>query len=237
RPNTNLSVCACSVSPTGVCTSMCSCSQLLSQICVSASNCFLECLTDNNSSDVQSREVTWYKIRDFVSSGVSGRILLNSTNSLDVDPQSHHLLLPDVTCVDAGLYTCQVTTAADGESWLGRVLLTVTDCSDNEETMTDFYWLILASAVLMLALLTFLINKQISCVFVSLTFFPVCSLFSLCVCLSRQQLILKNVFKERKISLVKDVVKNSPFKPLDQQELKSVHTLGSKTCTTNHVWV
>ncbi|XP_016893629.1 uncharacterized protein LOC107989439 [Cynoglossus semilaevis] len=192
-----------------VCTSMCSCSQLLSQICVSASNCFLECLTDNNSSDVQSREVTWYKIRDFVSSGVSGRILLNSTNSLDVDPQSHHLLLPDVTCVDAGLYTCQVTTAADGESWLGRVLLTVTDCSDNEETMTDFYWLILASAVLMLALLTFLISN----------------------------LILKNVFKERKISLVKDVVKNSPFKPLDQQELKSVHTLGSKTCTTNHVWV
>ncbi|XP_041799360.1 CD83 antigen-like [Chelmon rostratus] len=170
--------------------------------------------------------VRWYKVGEPPSPRLSGlltRDLPNGTTrwyrgverEVALLGESHSILLPNVTCGDSGVYMCHLAAPVGEQNREGKVLLTLTDCPDSptEDLMTDSYMVIVAIAVLMFALVIFLIC------YVS----------------------LKNILRERNSkTTIKETFLDAPLKPLGKKDLMLIYTLGpkvSKTPTLKHICV
>ncbi|KAF1388481.1 hypothetical protein PFLUV_G00090690 [Perca fluviatilis] len=196
----------------------------LQVVSYSGADCALQC-TAKSKPGVQYRAVRWYKVGEPPSSRLSGLL----TKDLPDGPtrwysgverevtllgESRDIILTNVTCGDAGLYTCHLAAPVGEQNQDGEVLLTLTDCVDlpTENLMTDTYLVISATVVLMLALVIFLISYG----------------------------SLKNMIKEGNRRTIKETVLKSALKPLDKEDLKLIYTLGpkvSKAPTMKHVCV
>uniref|UniRef100_A0A8D3B650 CD83 molecule n=1 Tax=Scophthalmus maximus TaxID=52904 RepID=A0A8D3B650_SCOMX len=139
---------------------------------VSGMDCVLQC-TAVYKDGVQYGAVRWYKVQESLSPGLSGLVTRNLSSGetkyyvgLDRELQllagSRNIFMPNVTCDDAGVYECHLAAPVGEQNREGRVLLTVTDCpvSLKENLMTDTFAVICATAVLMLALVIFLISYR-----------------------------------------------------------------------------
>ncbi|XP_058503266.1 uncharacterized protein LOC131471047 isoform X2 [Solea solea] len=186
---------------------------------VSGSDCVLHC-TAAHKPGVRYRAVRWYKVTESPSSGITGlvtrdlpdgvtRFYADVDREVELQAESHGLFLPNVTCGDGGIYLCHLTSPVGEQDTEGRVHLTLTDCSSDKHT-TDRYSVIVATAVLILALVTFLISYS----------------------------SLRNTIRDRtKTTTHKDVLVDSALKPLDKKDLMLIYTLGPKTATMKHVIV
>ncbi|XP_023249396.1 CD83 antigen [Seriola lalandi dorsalis] len=185
---------------------------------VTGEDCTLEC-TAVYKEGVDYRAVRWYKVLEPTSSQLSGlltRDLPNGTTrwyagvdrEVELLGESRNILLPNVTCGDSGSYICHLAAPVGEQNREGTVVLTVTDCS-TEKQMTDTYLVIFASALLMLALLIFLISYG----------------------------SLRNVLRDRSRPTKKDVLLDAPLKPLEKKDLMLIYTLGPKSSTTKHIFV
>ncbi|XP_026227902.1 CD83 antigen [Anabas testudineus] len=188
---------------------------------VSGSDCSLPC-TAVLKAGVQYRAVRWYKVGEAPSPRLSGLLTRDFDNGttrwyngvereVELDVESRSIFLPNVTCDDSGVYMCHLAAPVGEQNREGLVLLTLTDCADKaaEQAMTDTYLVIFASAVLMLALLIFLISYG----------------------------SLKNILKDRNKITKKVIHLNAPLRPLQKRDLKLIYTLGPKTSTMKHVCV
>ncbi|XP_067366179.1 CD83 antigen isoform X2 [Channa argus] len=194
---------------------------LLEVTSVSGEDCSLLC-TAEAKAGVQYRALKWYKVEETPVSRVSGlltrdlpdgptRWFTSLDREVELRDSGRSIFLPNVTCSDSGVYICHLAAPVGEQNREGRVLLTLTDCADSstEELLTDTYLVIFASAVLMLALLIFLISYA----------------------------CLKNITKERSKTTKKQFLLNAPLKPLEKKNLKLIYTLGPKTSTMEHVCV
>ncbi|XP_040901321.1 CD83 antigen [Toxotes jaculatrix] len=188
---------------------------------VSGEDTILQC-TAKYKDGVQYRAVRWYKVQDAPSSRLSGLLtkdLINGTTSwyMDLDrevelqDETHSIFLPNVTCSDSGVYLCHLAAPVGEQIREGQVLLTLTDCPDGptEKLMTDTYLVICATAVLMVALVIFLISYG----------------------------SLRNILKDRTRTTKKQTLLDAPLKPLEKKDLMLIYTLGPKTSTMKHVCV
>ncbi|XP_076592689.1 CD83 antigen [Chaetodon auriga] len=188
-------------------------------------DCTLQC-TAESKPGVRYIAVRWYKVGEPPSPRLSGLLtkdLPNGTTQwytgvereVQLLGESHSVFLPSVTCGDSGVYTCHLAAPVGEQNREGHVLLTVTDCPDSptEDLMTDSYMVIAAIAVLMFALVIFLLS------YVS----------------------LKNILRDRNRKRTrKEIYLNAPLKPLAKKDLMLIYTLGpklSKTPTMKHVCV
>ncbi|XP_047455301.1 CD83 antigen [Mugil cephalus] len=178
--------------------------------------------TANPKPGVQYMAVKWYKVRDGSpthNSGLLMRDLLNGTTRWFIDVErevelltdSRSIFLPNVTCSDSGVYMCQLAAPVGQQNREGKILLTLTDCLDNqtETLLADSYLVIFAVVLLMVALVIFLISY--SC--------------------------LKNTLRDKKKTPKKETLMEGILKPLDKKDLKLIYTLGPKTSTMKHVCV
>ncbi|XP_034003996.1 CD83 antigen-like [Trematomus bernacchii] len=189
--------------------------ETLEVISVVSANCTLQC-TARYTPGVQYLAVRWYKVSDAPDPGLSGllsRKLPNGPTQLytgvqwEVDLQggTRDIFLPNVTCSDRGTYACHLAAPVGQQNREGQVTLTLTDCLTE---MTDAYLVILASVVLLLALLIFLISYK------SLT----------------------KTLGDRNKTLQKEAFLD-PNKPLDEKDLKSIKILGPKVSKEKQFWV
>ncbi|KAE8289344.1 hypothetical protein D5F01_LYC13233 [Larimichthys crocea] len=130
--------------------------------------------------------------------------------------ESRNILLSNVTCADSGVYVCHLAAPVGEQNREGRVLLALTDCLTedlpNNDDMTDTYMVIVATAVLVLALVIFRIS------YVS----------------------LKNTLKDRSVTPKKETLLDAPMKPLEKKDLMLIYTLGPKvpkSDTLKHICV
>ncbi|XP_042371968.1 CD83 antigen isoform X1 [Plectropomus leopardus] len=135
------------------------------------SDCVLKCSAQHKPG-VQYRSLMWYKVGEPPSSRLSGLLtkdLLNGTTrwyiglerEVDLLGESRDILLPNVTCADAGVYECQLAAPVGEKNREGQVLLTLTDCVDGPteaDLVTDTYLVIFAAVLLMVTLLTFFVS-------------------------------------------------------------------------------
>ncbi|KAM6910407.1 uncharacterized protein FYW49_012333 [Xenentodon cancila] len=189
-----------------------------------------------NEPGVQYVALTWYKHRERPSPhrlGLLRRDLPDGTAELYLDvrrkvvllDKSRDILLPNVTCNDAGVYLCDLAAPVGEQNREGRVHLVLTDCPvhitsfpvDSEDfhlrpTETQMWdnLILFASAMLMVA------------------FFM--SLIGYCC--------VKNTFRDRIQKIpIKEIFLDAPVKPLEKKDLKLIYTLGPKTSTMKHVFV
>lgn len=187
---------------------------------VSGADCTLDC-TARDKPGVDYRALRWYKVGEAPSrlSGLLTKDLPNGTTRwyngvermVELLHESRSIFLPNVTCSDAGVYMCHLAAPVGEQNREGQVLLTLTDCEDStiEELITGTYLVILATAVLMAALVIFFISY--------------CS--------------LKNILTDRKKTTKKETFLDAPLKPLKKKDLMLVYTLGPKPSKLNHVCV
>ncbi|KAM7421611.1 hypothetical protein PAMA_015656 [Pampus argenteus] len=191
---------------------------------VSGADCILLC-TAEYKPGVQYRAVRWYKVGEPPSSTLSGlltRELPNGTTTwyagvdreVELLGQSRNIVLPNVTCSDRGVYRCHLAAPVGEQNQEGKVLLTLTDCpaASSETFMTDTCLVILASVVLMFALLIFLISYG----------------------------SLKAILRDKSKTTQKETLLDATLKPLDKKDLMLIYTLGpnlSKNPTMKHVCV
>ncbi|XP_060937348.1 CD83 antigen isoform X2 [Limanda limanda] len=191
--------------------------------CVSGTDCVVRCLAEQVEG-VEYRAVKWYRVRESPSTRLSGLLTRNlSTGTtryysgldreVELLAESRSLLLPNVTCGDGGVYTCHMAAPVGEQNQDGRVLLTLTGCPDGPtEKLTRDESVILAIAVLMVALVTFLISFM----------------------------CLKNVLRDRSIKTVKkETLLDATLKPLEKKDLMLIYTLGPKPSSSSmkHVCV
>ncbi|TMS10687.1 CD83 antigen [Larimichthys crocea] len=199
----------------------------LEVVSVSGEDSVLECTADPKPG-VQYRAVRWYKVRDPSSdarlSGLLMKHLPNGTTQwykgaegeVEFVNESRNILLSNVTCADSGVYVCHLAAPVGEQNREGRVLLALTDCPTedlpNNDDMTDAYMVIVATAVLVLALVIFRIS------YVS----------------------LKNTLKDRSVTPKKETLLDAPMKPLEKKDLMLIYTLGPKvpkSDTLKHICV
>ncbi|TMS11134.1 CD83 antigen [Larimichthys crocea] len=199
----------------------------LEVVSVSGEDSVLECTADPKPG-VQYRAVRWYKVRDPSSdarlSGLLMKHLPNGTTQwykgaegeVEFVNESRNILLSNVTCADSGVYVCHLAAPVGEQNREGRVLLALTDCLtedlSNNDDMTDTYMVIVATAVLVLALVIFRIS------YVS----------------------LKNTLKDRSVTPKKETLLDAPMKPLEKKDLMLIYTLGPKvpkSDTLKHICV
>ncbi|XP_042371969.1 CD83 antigen isoform X2 [Plectropomus leopardus] len=185
------------------------------------SDCVLKCSAQHKPG-VQYRSLMWYKVGEPPSSRLSGLLtkdLLNGTTrwyiglerEVDLLGESRDILLPNVTCADAGVYECQLAAPVGEKNREGQVLLTLTDCVDGPteaDLVTDTYLVIFAAVLLMVTLLTFFVSYG----------------------------SLKNILRDRNKRTKKETLLDAQLKPLDKKDLMLIYTLGPKP-TTKHVCV
>uniref|UniRef100_A0A3P8RXQ2 Ig-like domain-containing protein n=1 Tax=Amphiprion percula TaxID=161767 RepID=A0A3P8RXQ2_AMPPE len=189
-------------------------------VVLSGEDCVLPC-TAKHKPGVQYRAVTWYQGGEDPSdvSGLLTRNLLNhlvrwysgvERNVSFVD-DSNDIYLPSVTCSDSGVYRCHLTASVGEQNRKGQILLTVADCpvGPTEYEASDTYLVIFATALLIVALVIFLLSYA----------------------------CLKNTVKEKKKTSKKETFLNAPLKPLDKKDLMLIYTLGPKTSTMKHICV
>ncbi|XP_051261376.1 CD83 antigen [Dicentrarchus labrax] len=196
--------------------------ELLQIKSVSGADCRLQC-TAVSQPGVQYRAVRWYKVRDPPSpSRLSGLLTKDLPNgptrwytSVDQAVQlvnnSSTIFLPNVTCGESGVYECHLAAPVGQQNREGRVRLTLTDCPEicREIVMTDTYMVIVATAVLMFALVVFIISY---------------------VC-------LRNTIKGKNKTTVKETLLDAPLKPLEKKDLMLIYTLGPNSGKMKHICV
>ncbi|XP_053183461.1 CD83 antigen [Scomber japonicus] len=192
---------------------------------VSGEDCPLRC-TAKSKQGVEYSAVRWYKQLNDAETrrlrGLMTRDLPNGTTrwytgvgrEVELIGDSFDIVLPNVTCDDTGVYVCHLAAPVGEQNQEGQVLLTLADCSNSSEEimMTDTFLVIFASVVLMCALIIFLISYG----------------------------SLKNIVQEKTKPTQKEVLLNSPLKPLEKKDLKLIYTLGpnvSKKPSLKHVCV
>ncbi|XP_010750820.2 CD83 antigen [Larimichthys crocea] len=199
----------------------------LEVVSVSGEDSVLECTADPKPG-VQYRAVRWYKVRDPSSDArLSGLLMKHLPNGptqwykgaegeVEFVNESRNILLSNVTCADSGVYVCHLAAPVGEQNREGRVLLALTDCLtedlSNNDDMTDTYMVIVATAVLVLALVIFRIS------YVS----------------------LKNTLKDRSVTPKKETLLDAPMKPLEKKDLMLIYTLGPKvpkSDTLKHICV
>ncbi|CAB1445912.1 unnamed protein product [Pleuronectes platessa] len=192
-------------------------------VCVSGTDCVVRCLAEPVEG-VEYRAVRWYRVRESPSSRLSGllsrdlptgptKYYSGLDREVELQAESRSLLLPNVTCGDGGVYTCHLAAPLGEQNQDGRVLLTLTGfaCGPTEKLTTDES-IILAVAVLMVALVAFLISFM----------------------------CLKNVLRDRNIKTVKkETLLDATLKPLEKKDLMLIYTLGPKPSSSSmkHVCV
>ncbi|XP_037310017.2 CD83 antigen [Pungitius pungitius] len=176
-------------------------------------DCVLRC-TAEDKPGVEYLSVRWYKEGPPPASrllGVLTRYLPNGTvvryrstqREAELHGESRDLRLPNATCDDAGYYTCDLAAPVGEQNREGRVLLTTTGCPAHnpaENRLTDTCLVVLATLGLILALVIFLISY----------------------------VILKNVLRDRNRTLTKETFLDAPLDPLNEEDLRSIYTLGPK---------
>ncbi|XP_026172492.1 CD83 antigen [Mastacembelus armatus] len=203
-----------------LCVSLSTSEDPLGVTCVSGETCVLPC-TATQVSGVRYIALRWYKVGDPSSSHRSGlltRDLLNGTTrwftglerEVELQRNSHKINLPKVACGDRGIYMCHLAAPVGEQNREGQVLLTLTDCPI-EKLETDTYLVIFASAVLMIALIIFLISYG----------------------------SLRNILRDRnkQPATIKETFLDAPLKPLEKKDLMLIYTLGPKTSNMKHVCV
>ncbi|XP_073341510.1 CD83 antigen [Pagrus major] len=194
----------------------------------SGGDCVLQCAAVS-APGVQYTSVSWYKVGEPPSSKLSGlltRELPNGTTlsyqgverQVELLGESHDIVLSNVTCADSGVYNCHLSAPVGEQNRDGTVRLILTDCLDSntENLMTDACLVIVATAVLMLALLIYLISY---------------------VCLKTT---LRDKNKMTTTTTTKETLLDAPLKPLEKKDLMLIYTLGpksSKTPTLKHICV
>uniref|UniRef100_G3Q0R0 Ig-like domain-containing protein n=1 Tax=Gasterosteus aculeatus TaxID=69293 RepID=G3Q0R0_GASAC len=172
-------------------------------------DCVLRCPAEDRPG-VQYLSVKWFKEGTPPASRLTGvltRDLANGTvrrylgmqRAAELRGESRDLHLPNATCADAGYYVCHLSAPVGEQNREGRVLLTPTDCPA-EDRLTDTYLVVLAMLGLMFALVIFLISY----------------------------VILKNVLKDRNRTPKKVTFRDAPLGPLNEDDLRSIYTLGPK---------
>ncbi|XP_062256082.1 uncharacterized protein LOC133965509 isoform X2 [Platichthys flesus] len=185
--------------------------------CVSGTDCVVRCLAEQVEG-VEYRAVKWYRVRESASSRVSGlltrdlptgttRYYSGLDREVELLAESRSLLLPNVTCGDGGVYTCHLAAPVGEQIQDGWVLLTLTGCPRGPtEKLTTDESIILAIAVLMVALVAFLISFM----------------------------CLKNVLRDRNIKTVKkETLLDATLKPLEKKDLMLIYTLGPKPSSSS----
>lgn len=168
--------------------------------------------------------IRWYKCGDNPSPRLSGlltRDLPNGTTKwyagveqeVELLGESYSILLTNVTCRDSGVYMCHLAAPVGEQNRNGEVLLSLTDCpvepTESEMTKSDACLVIFATAVLIVALLIFLVSYA----------------------------CLKNTLWEQTKATKKETLIEASLKPLDKKDLMLIYTLGPKVSTMKHVCV
>lgn len=125
---------------------------------------------------------------------------------------SLNVFLPNVSCEDSGVYMCQLGAPVGQQNREGKVLLTLTDCQEAEPLISDTFMVVLAAAVLVTALIIFLISYK----------------------------CLNNIIRERSKMSKKEILLEKTPKPLQKKDLMLIYTLGpkvSKTPSMKHMCV
>ncbi|XP_045901315.1 CD83 antigen isoform X1 [Micropterus dolomieu] len=190
---------------------------------VVGADCTLQC-TAKSKPGVQYSALRWYKVKEAPAPGLSGLLTQDLTTGMtrlykgverkvELLTESSSIFLPSVTCADRGVYSCHLAAPVGEQNQDGEVLLNVTDCADTPTEnqtipMTDAYMVIIATAVLMVALVIFIIS------YVS----------------------LKNTIKGKNKTTNKERLLNASLKPLEKKDLMMIYTLGPKP-TMKHVCV
>ncbi|XP_039974466.1 CD83 antigen [Xiphias gladius] len=189
---------------------------------VRGADCTLTCGAEDKAG-VEYRALRWYKVREPPMSRLSGlltRDLPNGTTrwytgldrEVELLGESRSIFLPNVTCSDSGVYICHLAAPVGEQNREGQVRLTLTDCDDQltEELITDASLVICATAVLMVALVIFLISYG----------------------------SLKNILQDRsKTTTKKETLLDARLKPLEKKDLMLIYTLGPKPVTMKHICV
>ncbi|XP_029959506.1 CD83 antigen [Salarias fasciatus] len=179
--------------------------------------CTLQC-TAKQEPGVQYISVRWYKVIGETRYGLISKSFPNGTTRwyADVDRRvqlvegSLSISLPSADCDACGEYMCSLSAPVGQQNRDGRVQLVVKDCPVSAtENATKDYLIIIASAVLIVALVIFFISY--SC--------------------------LKKTLKGRNKSIKKEILLDGSLRPLDKKDLMLIYTLGPKTKTSKHLYV
>ncbi|XP_044062927.1 CD83 antigen [Siniperca chuatsi] len=189
---------------------------------VIGADCTVQC-TAEYKPGVQYMALRWYKVGEPPSPSLSGLLSHDFRNAttrwytgvereVELLTESSSIFLPNVTCGDGGMYICHLAAPVGEQNREGQVRLTLTDCpeSSTENLLTDAYMVIIATAVLMFALVIFRIS------YVS----------------------LRNTIRGKNKATVKETFLDAPLKPLEKKDLMLIYTLGPKLSPTmKHVCV
>ncbi|XP_034409157.1 uncharacterized protein LOC117745158 [Cyclopterus lumpus] len=193
---------------------LCAAAQALPEVqAVLGGDCSLRCTADPKPG-VPYRAVRWYKEGEPPLSRANGLLtkeLPNGTTrwytgvrrEVELLAESRDILLPNVTCGDCGVYTCHLAAPVGEQNREGQVVLALREClveKPSEDLQTDTHLVVFATAVLILALVVFLI-----------------SYFS-----------LRNIIRDRTRTPNKETLLDAALKPLDEKDLQSIYTLGPK---------
>ncbi|CAN9514365.1 unnamed protein product [Ophioblennius macclurei] len=180
--------------------------------------CTMAC-TAKQEPGVQYISVRWYKVNGSTRNGLIAKSFPNGTTRYyaDVDQRvklvgaSLNISLPRADCETDGEYMCRLSAPVGQQNREGHVKLSVKGCAVElpEDHTTDTYLVIIASAVLIVAFVIFLISYE----------------------------CLKKTLKARNKPLQKEILLKKPLKMLCQQDLKLIYTLGPKPPTPNHLYV
>ncbi|XP_052003640.1 CD83 antigen-like [Xyrauchen texanus] len=140
---------------------------------ISGEDVVLRCAASSNQ-DVQYRSVIWYKVIEEPSRQLTGLVMKKLTQSdskvekykgiereMELIENSKHLLLPNVTIEDSGIYSCFLYAPLGQQNQEGDVLLKVYEHPTVEErqlTENDTIYVMMAITVLVLALLMLCIS-------------------------------------------------------------------------------
>ncbi|KAM3613635.1 uncharacterized protein V6R79_002801 [Siganus canaliculatus] len=186
-------------------------------------DCSLTC-TAQSKPGVQYRAVRWYKVAQPPAPRLSGLVTRDLPGGVELQyagvsrqvalqGASYDLLLTNVTCADAGVYSCHLAAPVGQQNQDGEVLLTVTGCPEPapENLTLDALMVAIATAVLMLALCIFLVSYM----------------------------CLKNIIREKVRTAAKETLLDATSAPLDKKDLMLIYTLGpnTKTCSMKHICV
>ncbi|XP_024123878.1 CD83 antigen [Oryzias melastigma] len=185
-------------------------------------NITLQCIAEFKQG-VPYLAVSWYKVEESPSLSRRGllrkelpdgpaRLYEGMDREVELLDEDYSILLSSLTCSDSGLYLCQLAAPVGEQNKEGRILLSVKDCpSDSvlEEVVRDTSLVIFAAALLIVALLIFIISHY----------------------------CLKNTLKEKDKTPKNEILLDAPLKPLEKKDLMLIYTLGPKASTMKHVCV
>ncbi|KAM9851500.1 uncharacterized protein ACBR49_004677 [Aulostomus maculatus] len=168
----------------------------------------------------------WYKVGDPPESHLSGLLTRDLPDGITqwyrgverrvvLLGQSPDIFLSNLTCQDSGVYVCHLAAPVGQQNQNGRVQLSLTGCPGDsvvEAAATDSRQVILASVVLIAALLLFLLSYA----------------------------TLKTLLRDRHRTAKQEILLDAPLRPLEKKDLLLISMLGpkpSKSLLMKHVCV